>query len=69
MAADIVKAITANPIKNGTLILSVSRTGYYDKSDTYVINTPAIGSIENKYDNRFDDVGYYCIGGNTLVGG
>ena len=68
MAADIVKAITANPIKNGTLILSVSRTGYYDKSDTYVINTPAIGSIENKYDNRFDDITYYTLGSGTLIG-
>jgi len=59
MAADIVKAITANPIKNGTLILSVTRTGLYDKADNHVKNTPAIGSIETKYDNRFDDPSYY----------
>jgi hypothetical protein len=35
----------------------------------YVKNTPTINDIESKYDNRFDDISYYTIGNNTLVGG
>lgn len=70
MANDIQKSINGNDIKNGTLIVTTSRTGNYSKLDTYVKNIPAIGDIENKYDNRFDDPSYYYgIGNETLVGG
>jgi hypothetical protein len=70
MANDIQKSISANPIKNGTVLVSCTFTGEYSNSDTSVKNTPAIGDIEDKYDNRFDDPSYYYgIGNATLVGG
>jgi hypothetical protein len=59
MANDITKAISANDLKNGTVIVTCSRTGEYSVLDTYVKNTPTISDIENKYDNRFDDPSYY----------
>ena len=64
MANDIQKSIVSNDIKNGTLLVSCTRTGQYSKSDVYVKNIPAIGDIESKYDERFDDPSYY-YGSNT----
>lgn len=70
MANDITKSIDANPIKNGTSVLSCTFTGQYSKLDTYVSNIPNITQIQDKYDNRFDDPSYYYgIGNGTLVGG
>lgn len=69
MAIDIIKAKSANPIKNGTLIVSCSRTGQYSLSNLYVNNLPTINDIESKYDERFDDPAYYYgIGNSTVVG-
>lgn len=69
MANDINKAISANVIKNGTSIVSCSRTGEYSVLDTYVKNTPTISDIENKYDNRFDDPAYYYgLGNDGVIG-
>ena len=53
MNADIRKAKSSNPIKNGTLVVTSSVTGAYSKSDVYVKNTPTITDIENKYHARF----------------
>ena len=39
--SDITVAISGNPIKNGTLIDTTSKTGYYSHYDRYVLNTPA----------------------------
>lgn len=70
MAADIIRANNSNPIKNGTLIVTTTFTGYYSKSDVYVNNTPTISDIENKFDDRFDDPSYYYgIGNETVIGG
>lgn len=70
MAIDIVKSKSANPIKNGTLIVSCSRTAKYALSNLYVKNTPTITEIESKYEDRFDDPSYYYgIGNSTVVGG
>lgn len=69
MANDIVKAINSNNIKNGTIIVSCTFTGEYSTINTYVTNTPTINDIQDKYDTRFDDIGYYCLGNETLVGG
>lgn len=69
MANDINKAISANAIKNGTSIVSCSRTGEYSVLDTYVKNTPTISDIEAKYDNRFDDPAYYYgVGNDGVIG-
>lgn len=70
MANDIQESISANSIKNGTILVSTcSRNGNYKTLDTYVSNKPAIADIESKYDDRFDDVGYYYLGDTTIVGG
>lgn len=53
MAIDIIKAIQENDIKNGTVIVSCTKTGEYSLNNDYVKNTPTISDIENKYDNRF----------------
>lgn len=66
---DIQKAVSANPIKNGTMLVGTSLTGAYSTRDTYVKNTPTMNTIEAKYDNRFDDPGYYYgMGNSTIVG-
>lgn len=75
MANDINKAISANEIKNGSMVVSCGRTGFPNSPGSivynkYVKNTPTITDIQSKFDNRFDDPSYYYgIGNNTLVGG
>ncbi|NBT07542.1 MAG: hypothetical protein EBS98_01950 [Chitinophagia bacterium] len=69
MANDINKVISANPIKNGTVLVSCTRTGEYSTLDTNVKNTPVITDIESKYDARFDDPAYYYgIGNDGVIG-
>lgn len=57
MANDISKAIVANPIKNGTIVVGCKVTGLdsYDLLNTYVSNNPTIADIQDKYDNRFSN--------------
>lgn len=63
MANDIVKAISANDIKNGSNVVKVwdgaPKNNNASNRGVVGLNTPAIGDIQDKYDNRFDDVGYY----------
>lgn len=61
MANDIDEAIGANPIKNGTAIVGCLPTGATAKfkNDDHVSNKPAIGTIQAKYDAKFDDPRYY----------
>lgn len=59
MANDVQVAISGNVIKNGTALVSCTRTGEYSTINTYVKNTPTIADIESKYDTRFDDPRYY----------
>lgn len=69
MAIDIQNAISGNVIKNGTLLVSCTRTGEYSTINTYVKNTPILTDIESKFDNRFDDPSYYYgIGGSGILG-
>ncbi len=65
MANDITLAISENPIKNGTLVVSCTVTGFFDTDNSYVSNSPTLLNIQNKYDNRFDDPSYYYGGGNV----
>jgi hypothetical protein len=68
MANDINKAISANPLKNGTTVVTCLNTGEYSTLDTYVKNTPTISDIEDKYEDRFDDTTYYTIGSSGILG-
>lgn len=71
MAIDITKSKSADPIKNGTLLLQCKPTGFSNKDldNTYVVNTPYIVDIETKYENRFDNPSYYHGGGIGGVDG
>lgn len=69
MANDINKAISANPIKNGTALVSCTTVGEYSTLESYVKNSPSIAEIENKYDSRFDDPSYYYgLGNSNAIG-
>ena len=68
MANDINKAISANPLKNGTTVVTCLNTGEYSTLDTYVSNIPTISDIEDKYEDRFDDTTYYTIGSSGILG-
>lgn len=59
MANDIQAVVSGVAVKNGTTIVSCTRTGEYSVINTYVKNTPSITDIEAKYDSRFDDPRYY----------
>lgn len=59
MANDIQAAVSGVVVKNGTSLVSCTRTGEYSTINTYVQNSPTIADIENKYDGRFDDPRYY----------
>jgi hypothetical protein len=70
MANDINKAISANQIKNGTIVVTTTVTGEYSTIDTYVKNTPTISDIETKYDNRFyNGIFVQLVGDQTVIGG
>lgn len=61
MANDIAKAISANDIKNGSVVTNTLFTGQYKTYNYYVKNTPTMNSIENKYDDKLDDIVYYSV--------
>lgn len=50
---DITKAISSNPIKNGTTITGTTRNGESSIYNRYVNNNPVITDIQQKYGNRF----------------
>jgi hypothetical protein len=59
MANDIQAAVSGEPVKNGTALVSCTRTGEYSTIETYVKNSPTISDIQSKYDARFDEPRYY----------
>jgi hypothetical protein len=70
MANDINKAISSNPIKNGSSVTTTAFTGKYNTYNYYVKNTPVISSIQDKYDNRFyNGIFVQLVGNQTVVGG
>lgn len=68
MANDIQAAVSGVVIKNGSALVSCTKTGEYSILDTYVQNSPTIADIQNKYDARFDDPSYY-YGAGAVDGG
>lgn len=67
---DIAKANSGNNIKNGTMVVTCGNTGFPSSGtivyNKYVLNTPVISDIQNKYLARFDDPSYYY--GNGVQG-
>lgn len=67
---DISKSISANPIKNGTLVTSTTFTGEYSVNNNSVKNTPVISDIASKYGNRFyNGIFVQLVSGQTVIGG
>ena len=62
MANDIIEAVGANDIKNGTVVVTVPPTGPRAnlKNSDHVTNLPNISQIQAKYDTKFDDPRYYA---------
>lgn len=70
MVNDIQLAVSGNPIKNGTSIVTTTFTGKYSVINTYVKNKPTIETIEAKYDNRFyNGIFVNIVGDQTVIGG
>jgi hypothetical protein len=61
MASDIGLSKSGESIKHGTVVVSPS-TNSFQTLDNNVYNKPVISDIENKYDEKFDDITYYTIG-------
>jgi hypothetical protein len=69
MANDITLANSGEAIKHGTLVIAPSPfTNSFQYQNVNVYNKPVITDIENKYDERFDDITYYTIGSGTFIG-
>lgn len=67
---DIARIKNAEPIKNGTLVTSTTRTGSYNTNNLYVNNQPTITTIESKYGNRFyNGIFVELTGDQTVIGG
>lgn len=71
MAIDIALAKNGLPIKNRSIIIHSKKLQnsnlVYQTYDYFVVNSPVITDIENKYDNRFNHPSYYYGGGG--IGG
>ena len=59
MAADIQKVKNANPIRNGSVVVTVDQIGNGQVLTDRIKPNQVIEDIATKHDNRFDDVGYY----------
>jgi hypothetical protein len=69
MANDISLSKSDQAIKHGTLVAAPSPfTNSFQYQNVNVYNKPVITDIENKYDERFDDITYYTIGSGTFIG-
>ena len=68
MSNDIDVAVSNQPIKNGSIVMSTTVTGESTINDLYANNTPVIGDIEDKYDNRFYNGIFVNIIGSGIIG-
>lgn len=50
-----VKVISANDIKNGSVVTTVTRTGQYDSIDPKVNKVSSPEALESKWTDRFDE--------------
>jgi len=61
MANDISTSIVANAINNGSIIVGQPGKPYKQVMDDQdpALHTPAITTIQDKYDSKYDDYEYY----------
>lgn len=57
------KAVSANATKNGSVVTTVGVTANYVSDQSRAISGVSENTLENKYDNSFDDPTYYGGGG------
>jgi hypothetical protein len=58
------------PIKNGTALISCTKTGYYQTYDRFVSNLPIIEDIQDKYGYRFyNGIFVTLTNDQTVIGG
>jgi hypothetical protein len=69
MANDIILAISANEIRNGSVISNCRPNGSFFVRSERAVTKPLISEIESKYDDRFDNPSYYYGGGGGVDGG
>ena len=57
------KAVSANATKNGSVVTTASATANYVSDQSRAVSGVSENTLENKYDNSFDDPTYYGGGG------
>jgi hypothetical protein len=58
--SDVIRpVITANTIKNGSVVIYQNKTGEFSKRDPDLNQFVPSGTIQTRLDERFDDVRYY----------
>ncbi len=55
--------------KTGTVVVCCQRTGTFNTINPTYEKNVTYNTLESRYTNRFDDVTYYTIGTNIIVGG
>ena len=55
--------------KTGTVVVCCQRTGTFNTIDPTYEKHVTYNTLESLYTNRFDNVTYYTIGKNTVIGG
>jgi hypothetical protein len=62
--ADVLTIDSGNDsVQNGNIVLNIGAPGTYQELTTVDLYTFDISEVSGKYDDRFDDVGYYVTGG------
>lgn len=55
--------------KNATAVVSCMQTGEFKLINSTFETSLTYNQLETKLTDRFDDITYYTIGSNTIVGG
>lgn len=71
MANDIQAIDPAKPVNTIDMVLSTTATGFSSVRNVSRSVSPdkQIANIESKFTDRFDEITYYTIGNNSILGG
>jgi hypothetical protein len=62
--------ISGNEVqRTGSIVVYCQRTGEYNTADVTYEKHVTYNGLESLYTDRFDDVTYYTVGTNVIVGG
>jgi hypothetical protein len=66
----VTNVVSGNEVqKTGTVVVCCQRTGTFNTIDPTYEKNVSYNNLESLYTDRFDNVTYYTIGTNTVVGG